>query len=179
MSASIVSPRVSSGVLLGQLAAGTSDPLVVGRRLRTTFLVLSSAWVLAVYALLRRHIGAPWALAGAAVCALHVWTIFVTDIAFGELPFALLTVLFFLANRQGASFGRDAAAGVLPPAVRLRTGLKGVMPPFVSDPARALELLEAVPVQYLIVDGRTASFTRVFGLPAVERAPERGRDLSA
>jgi hypothetical protein len=61
----------------------------------------------------------------------------------------------------------------MPHWVYLRTGLKAVMPPFESDPGRAQALLDSVPVSYLIVDGRTGSFTRQFGLPAVKAAPER------
>jgi hypothetical protein len=61
----------------------------------------------------------------------------------------------------------------MPHWVYLRTGLKAVMPPFETDPRRAQALLDSVPVNYLIVDGRTGSFTRQFGLPAVKAAPEK------
>jgi hypothetical protein len=67
----------------------------------------------------------------------------------------------------------EIIASSMPHWVYLRTGLKAVMPPFESDPGRAQALLDSVPVSYLIVDGRTGSFTRQFGLPAVKAAPER------
>jgi hypothetical protein len=61
----------------------------------------------------------------------------------------------------------------MPHWVYLRTGMKAVMPPFETDPGKAQALLEAVPATYLIIDGRTGSFTREYGLPAVKAAPER------
>jgi hypothetical protein len=63
----------------------------------------------------------------------------------------------------------------MPHWVYLRTGMKAVMPPFETDPKKAQALLEAVPAAYLIIDGRTGSFTREYGLPAVKAAPERWR----
>jgi hypothetical protein len=63
----------------------------------------------------------------------------------------------------------------MPHWVYLRTGMKAVMPPFETDPEKAQALLEAVPAAYLIIDGRTGSFTREYGLPAVKAAPERWR----
>jgi hypothetical protein len=62
------------------------------------------------------------------------------------------------------------AASSMPHWVYIRTGLKSIMPPFERNPKRALDLLEAVPVAYLIVDDRSGSFSRVYGLPAVEQA---------
>ena len=65
----------------------------------------------------------------------------------------------------------EIIAASMPHWVYLRTGLKAVMPPFEPDPSRVQALLDSVPVSYLIVDGRTGSFTRRFGLPAVNAAP--------
>lgn len=61
----------------------------------------------------------------------------------------------------------------MPHWVYLRTGMKAVMPPFETDARKAQALLDAVPATYLIIDGRTGSFTREYGLPAVKAAPER------
>jgi hypothetical protein len=69
----------------------------------------------------------------------------------------------------------EIIASSMPHWVYLRTGLKAVMPPFEPDPSRVQALLDSVPVSYLIVDGRTGSFTRRFGLPAVKAAPELWR----
>jgi hypothetical protein len=87
-----------------------------------------------------------------------------------EVYQALDAGLDWLRRRAGPT---EIIASSMPHWVYLRTGLKAVMPPFESDPARAQALLDSVPVSYLIVDGRTGSFTRQFGLPAVKAGPER------
>jgi hypothetical protein len=61
----------------------------------------------------------------------------------------------------------------MPHQAHLRTGLKAVKPPFERDPEATLALLESVPIAYLVVDGRSGSFTRVFGRPAIELARDR------
>jgi hypothetical protein len=70
----------------------------------------------------------------------------------------------------------------MPHWVHVYTGLKTVMPPFVTDPARSRPLLDSVPVSYLLVQdgdfGRylepvvrgSAEWERVFVAPA-EDAP--------
>jgi hypothetical protein len=52
----------------------------------------------------------------------------------------------------------------------LRTNRRAVIPPMETDPKRAKELLEAVPVSYVIIDqtGEMASFGRRYALPAVK-----------
>jgi hypothetical protein len=54
----------------------------------------------------------------------------------------------------------DVVAGSMPHWVYLRTGLKAVMPPFEPDPAKAQQLLDSVPVKYLILDEELAIDTR-------------------
>ena len=56
--------------------------------------------------------------------------------------------------------------------VYLKTGLKAVMVPMEADPAKAQELLDAVPVDYLIID--TLSFLDIiqrYGRPVVQKYP--------
>lgn len=61
-----------------------------------------------------------------------------------------------------------------PQLVWLETGRRAVMPPFEADPVEAARLLEAVPVDYVIVDELAfLDVTRRYALPAVERASER------
>jgi hypothetical protein len=62
--------------------------------------------------------------------------------------------------------------------VYLRTGLKAVMPPFVSDPAEAQRLLDTVPARYLILD-EGALDTQKYTRPVVERFPERWKRVFA
>lgn len=69
----------------------------------------------------------------------------------------------------------DVIAAAMPHWVYLRTGNKTVMPPFESDPIKAQQLLESVPVTYLILDeglGLTLDSKR-FMKGVVDRFPDR------
>lgn len=65
----------------------------------------------------------------------------------------------------------DVVACSMPHWAYLRTGLKSVMPPFETDPARGERLLDSVPVRYLFLDQGLALDTRRFALPVVMRSP--------
>jgi hypothetical protein len=107
-------PLFPAIIALHQKVAGTSDPTEVGRLLRVTFLLLSIGLGIGLYALFRRYVGPWFAGVGAAVCMLHTSTVFITDIGFAELPFTLVTVLFFLVERgDDRSLPRAVAAGAL------------------------------------------------------------------
>jgi hypothetical protein len=103
-----------------QVIAGTGDPTIVGRWLRLSAFLTSLAFVLASYALLRRHLPGGWAFVGALMCALHPSTVWLSDIDFADVPFALVTVCFFLWRRRGsAAMWHDVVAGVLAAAAYL------------------------------------------------------------
>jgi hypothetical protein len=58
----------------------------------------------------------------------------------------------------------------------LKTGLRAVMPPFEPDPGRAQELVDGVPVQYLVVDALSfLDIGRRYTRPMLEHFPERWR----
>jgi len=76
---------------------GTSDPAVVGIWLRRSFLVLSLGYVAAVFALSRRFLTPGLAFVAALITALHVQTLFLSDLFGAEIPFACAAVLFLLA----------------------------------------------------------------------------------
>jgi hypothetical protein len=63
------------------------------------------------------------------------------------------------------------AAGT-PHQVYLRTGLQAVMPPFERDTPKAQQLLERVPVDYLLV-GQDVIESERFTVPVVQTFPER------
>jgi hypothetical protein len=67
----------------------------------------------------------------------------------------------------------DIVAVSMPHWAHLRTGLKTVMPPFEADTRQVLELLDGVPVTYLIVDDSGVNFTRIYTLPAIKAALDR------
>jgi len=62
----------------------------------------------------------------------------------------------------------DVVAAGTPHWVYLRTGLKAVMPPFENDPARAHQLLDSVPVTYLIT-GKDVIGSERYTYPLVEQ----------
>src|SRR4029077_13248406 len=104
-------------------ALGTTNPAVVAPWLRISYAVLFLIYALAALALAKRYLSPAFGLAGTALCLLHFQTIFLSDLLFAELPFALVTVLFALVasniqstlrpwQRETASFTL-AAAGFL------------------------------------------------------------------
>lgn len=67
----------------------------------------------------------------------------------------------------------DVIAVSMPHWVYLRTGNKVVMPPFESDPIKAEQLLDSVPVTYLILDEGLAIDSKRFMKGIVEGFPDR------
>jgi hypothetical protein len=82
---------------------GTSDPAVVGPWLRRTFCVLYLAYIAAVFLLSRRYLRPGYAFLVGVVTALHVQTVFMSDLFGAEIPYALATVLFMLCLPDPAS----------------------------------------------------------------------------
>ena len=67
----------------------------------------------------------------------------------------------------------DVIAVSMPHWAYLRTGNKAVMPPFESDPIKAEQLLESVPVTYLILDEGLAIDSKRFMKGVVQGFPDR------
>jgi hypothetical protein len=67
--------------------------------------------------------------------------------------------------------GKGIVATSTPHLAYLRTGMPAVMPPYEIDPARAENLLEEVPVTYLVVDQLSfLDVARRYGAPVAESA---------
>jgi hypothetical protein len=66
----------------------------------------------------------------------------------------------------------DVVASSMPHWVYLRTGMKAVMPPFEIDPLRAQELLDSVPVTFIIQDRGLDLDTRKYLTPVLYTFPE-------
>ena len=64
-------------------------------------LALFLIYSLVVLALAKRHLSPGFALAATALCMLHIMTIFLSDLLFAELPFAVVSVLFVLVAASG------------------------------------------------------------------------------
>jgi hypothetical protein len=67
----------------------------------------------------------------------------------------------------------DVVASSMPHWVYLRTGMKAVIPPFETDPIRAQELLDSVPVTFIVQDRGLDLDTRKYLTPVVDAFPER------
>ena len=68
--------------------------------------------------------------------------------------------------------GESIVATSAPHWLYLRTGLRAVLPPMESDPARARRLLQSVPVSYVIVDELGfLDISRRYAAPAMESDP--------
>lgn len=71
----------------------------------------------------------------------------------------------------------DIIAVSMPHWVYLRTGNKSVMSPFESDPVKAEQLLESVPVTYLILDEGLALEGKRFTEGIIQNFPDRWRRI--
>ena len=89
-------PLLPALVALHQWALGTTDPAIVAPWLRSSYVALFLIYSLIVLALAKRHLSPGFALAATALCMLHIMTIFLSDLLFAELPFAVVSVVFVL-----------------------------------------------------------------------------------
>src|SRR5436190_2449711 len=110
-------PLLPAFVALHQRALGTTNPAVVGPWLRRSYVALFIAFALAVLALARKYLRPRLALVAATLCLLQIMTIFLSDLLFAEVPFALVSVLFVLVTPSGLPpsrpWLRETAAFVL------------------------------------------------------------------
>ena len=83
-------------VALHQWALGTTDSAIVAPWLRSSYLALFVIYSLIVLALAKRYLSLGFAVAATALCMLHIMTIFLSDLLFAELPFAVVSVVFVL-----------------------------------------------------------------------------------
>lgn len=114
----IYPPLLPAVVAAHQRVLGTTDPVIVGRWLRWLFALLSLAYVLATYALLRSAARPLFALPATAVCSLTLLAAWLSDRCYTDLPFALALVAFVghpvtPAAAAGARAGASAVAAFL------------------------------------------------------------------
>jgi hypothetical protein len=89
-------PLLPAIVALHEKALGSTDPAVVGPWLRRSYAGLFLIYALAALALAKRFLRPIFAVAAIALSLLHFETIFLSDLLFAELPFALVSVIFAL-----------------------------------------------------------------------------------
>jgi hypothetical protein len=106
-------PGLPALVALHQLALGSSDPAVVGPWLRRSYCLIFLAYVQAVYWVGRGQLAPPYALLAALITALYLHTLFLSDLLFADIPFALATALFALSARRSDRPGWFALTALL------------------------------------------------------------------
>ena len=94
-----------------QRLAGTSDPAVVGRLLRISFIAIFQAFIVLAYCLSRRFIGPGFALLAGLATVLHLHTTWLSELLFPELPFALASIVFLLTASGAKQKSRQWLAG--------------------------------------------------------------------
>jgi hypothetical protein len=115
-------------------ALGTSDPAVVAPALRRTYFALALAFALATWYVARGVLPPLAATFAAIVSAASVFTFYLSDALFAELPFALVAALFLLAMRSKRR-GAQAWAGLLAAAAfLLRTAGLALLVAWAAEP---------------------------------------------
>ena len=90
-------PVLPAVAALHQLLLGTSEPVLVGHALRLTMALLSLGYAFASFALARRRLSPGFAFAVALLAILNVQVIFLSDYFSADLPYAAVSLFFFLA----------------------------------------------------------------------------------
>lgn len=85
-------------VALHERALGTTDPAIVAAWLRRSYAATFTVFAVTLLALARRLLPNGLALLATVLCLCQVMTVFMSDLLFTELPFALLGVLFVLVG---------------------------------------------------------------------------------
>jgi hypothetical protein len=103
-----------------QRASGSSDYLTVAARLRLLFCVLSALYLVGVYLVARRFLPPPYALIVGTITGLS-FSAFLSpsDSLYAELPFGLVSMLFFLSVPERDQPGLAPASGILAGAAYL------------------------------------------------------------
>ena len=89
-------PLLPAVVALHQRALGTTNVDTVAPWLRKSYAMVFLIYAVAVLALARRYLAPGFAVTATALCLLQVETLFLSDLLFAELPFALVSVLLVL-----------------------------------------------------------------------------------
>jgi len=101
-------PLLPAVVALYQRALGSTDPAVVAPWLRISYAALFLIYSLAVLALAKRHLPPLLALVATTLCLVQIMTIFISDLLFAELPFAVVSVAFALIAVDGPLASRPS-----------------------------------------------------------------------
>jgi hypothetical protein len=128
-------PLLPALVAVHQWALGTSDYVSVGSRLRLSYFLLSGAYLLTAYLVVRGFLEPPLALAATAGTAFSFYSfLYPSDSLYAEVPFALVSMLFLLCLRRRDRPGYGIVAGLLAGAAYLiRTAGIALLAVWVAD----------------------------------------------
>ena len=127
-------PLLPAIIAAHQLVLGSNDPVIVGRWLRLTFFLIFAGYIFTSYVVLRHFLSKGYALLAILLVSLNVFTSFLSDLCFAELPFGLATMLFVLFNsRQGGRFSPLWSALSASAAYLLRTAGIAILAAWVID----------------------------------------------
>jgi hypothetical protein len=127
-------PLLPAVVAVHQRLLGSRDPDVVGPWLRASYFVLNTVYLLAVYAMARRFLAAGAAALVALITAIYLFTFYLSDVLYTEVPYALATVLLVLGNRAARTVrGFVLAAAAVTAAYLLRTAGIALMAAWVAE----------------------------------------------
>lgn len=96
-----------------QKIAGTSDPALVGHWLRLVYFGMFITFIVMVYMLCARYLPPHFAFLATLVTLLHMQTIWMSELLFSELPYALVSMLLLLAVTRQTSTAREWLGGFL------------------------------------------------------------------
>ena len=96
-------PLLPAIIAAYQKALGTSDPAIVAGWLRLSDALLFVIYALAALALAKQFLSPGLAVVTVALCLFHHQSIFLCDLLFAELPFALIAIAFVLVGRFRSS----------------------------------------------------------------------------
>lgn len=96
-----------------RLATGMGSLWATCRLLLALYFLMFCGYLLGVYYLTRTFCSPLYAFLAGCVCLFHTHTFYLSNLCFAELPFMLLSTLFFLCLRRGDKLYGGVACGVL------------------------------------------------------------------
>jgi hypothetical protein len=99
-------PLLPAVVALYERTLGSTDPAVVAPWLRISYAAVFLVYALAALALARRYLSAGFAVVAVGSSLLQYHTLFLSDLLFTELPFALISVVFALVAVNSSQASR-------------------------------------------------------------------------
>lgn len=127
-------PLLPTVVAVHQWVLRTSDPMIVGRWLRLTFFLTFMAYAVVAFVVLKRMLPPGYAFLAVVTCMIHLFTMFLAELLFAELPFGLVSLLFVLWSGWAGSRERGVLAGLCAVAAYLlRTAGLALLLAWVAD----------------------------------------------